>query len=152
MLWKSIKNFLKKPNKRKIRLGICAMDKKAKSKPMSEILDRLPKEMFEVELFGDDRILNHPIDNWPVVDVLITFYSTKFPTEKALEYIKLRKPFLINDLEMDTTLKDRRKVYNLLKSIGIDVPTHVFVNRDEGEDNNVIEEYDDVSVYSILYH
>jgi inositol hexakisphosphate/diphosphoinositol-pentakisphosphate kinase len=150
MLWKSIKNFLKKPNKRKIRLGICAMDKKAKSKPMSEILDRLPKEMFEVELFGDDRILNQPIDTWPVVDVLITFYSTKFPTEKALDYIKLRKPFLINDLEMDnTTLKDRRKVYNLLKSIGIDVPTHVFVNRDEGEDNNVIEEYDEVSVYSI---
>ena len=99
---------------------------------------------------GDDRILNQPIDTWPVVDVLITFYSTKFPTEKALDYIKLRKPFLINDLEMDnTTLKDRRKVYNLLKSIGIDVPTHVFVNRDEGEDNNVIEEYDEVSVYSI---
>ena len=130
---------------KKIRLGICAMDKKARSKPMNEILSRLPKELFEVEIFGDDTILNQPIESWPVVEVLICFYSSKFPTEKALEYISLRKPYLINDLEMDTTLKDRRKVYNLLKSIGIDVPFHVFVNRDEGEDNNVIEEFDEVS-------
>jgi hypothetical protein len=139
---------------KKIRLGICAMDKKARSKPMSEILDRLPKELFEIERFGDDCILNQPVENWPVVEVLVSFYSTRFPTEKALQYIKLRKPFLINDLEMESTLKDRRQVYSLLKSVGIDVPNHVFVNRDnvrEGgdEDNNVIEEFDEVTFLSV---
>ena len=41
--------------------------------------------------------------------VLIAFYSTKFPTEKALSYIQLRNPYLLNDLEMDSVLKDRRK-------------------------------------------
>eukprot|EP01040_Poterioochromonas_malhamensis_P002256 gene2256-2398_t len=132
---------------KKIRLGICAMDKKAKSKPMNEILNRLPPELFEIEIFGDEMILRQPIENWPIVEVLISFYSSKFPTEKALEYVQLRKPYLINDLNEESTLKDRRKVYKLLVSIGIDVPNHVFVNRVEGtEDTNVIEEYDEYIV------
>lgn len=42
--------------------------------------------------------------------VLIAFYSTNFPTEKAISYVELRKPYLINDLSMDSCLKDRRKV------------------------------------------
>ncbi len=57
------------------------------------------------------------------MEVLIAFYSTKFPTAKALEYVKLRlrKPFMVNDLEMDQVLKllDRRKVYKLLLQQGI---------------------------------
>lgn len=134
----------KKPMK-KITLGICAMDKKAQSKPMKEILSRLPPDAFEIVFYGDDCILNTPVEDWPVCEVLITFYSTRFPTEKALQYIKLRNPFLINDLEMDSTLKDRRKVYELLLSQGIDVPQHVFVNREPDQpDNNVVEEFDEV--------
>lgn len=130
---------------KKITLGICAMDKKARSKPMREILDRLPKDLFQIVLFGDECILNQPIEEWPEVEVLIAFYSTRFPTEKALEYIKLRKPYLINDLSMETTLKDRRLVYNMLEECGIDVPFHIFVSRDEHEsDFYTIEEFDEV--------
>jgi inositol hexakisphosphate/diphosphoinositol-pentakisphosphate kinase len=136
----------KKPMK-KITLGICAMDKKAKSKPMREILSRLPADAFEIVMYGDDCILNTPVEEWPVVEVLITFYSTRFPTEKALEYIKLRNPFLLNDLEIDSVMKDRRKVYELLESQGIDVPHHVFLNREPGvEDTNQMEEHDEVSL------
>ena len=134
----------KKPMK-KITLGICAMDKKAQSKPMREILSRLPSEAFEIVYYGDECIANTPVEDWPIAEVLITFFSTNFPTEKALEYIKLRKPYLVNDLEMDFVLKDRRKVYELLESNGIDVPHHVFVNRQPGEaDTNQVEEYDEV--------
>lgn len=144
---KALSMFWKKGRKtfKKITLGICAMDKKAQSKPMREILNRLPEDIFEVIVFGDNCIFNQQIENWPIVEVLITFYSTRFPTEKALEYAKLRKPFLINDLEVDPILKDRKKVYELLESIGIDVPYHVFVIRENGkEDINQIEEYDEV--------
>ncbi|RYH14824.1 hypothetical protein EON65_32930 [archaeon] len=130
---------------KKIILGICAMDKKARSKPMREIIERLPDEIFEVVYFGDDCILNSPIESWPVVEVLIAFYSNKFPTQKALQYVKLRKPYMINDLDMQEVLKDRRKVYDMLESVGIDVPFHVFVNREAGqEDKNVIDEFDEV--------
>ena len=58
-----------------IRLGICAMDKKARSKPMREILSRLDPASFETVYFGDDLILNDPVESWPVCDVLIAFYS-----------------------------------------------------------------------------
>lgn len=97
-------------------------------------------------LSGDECILNQPIEAWPVVEVLIAFYSTKFPTKKALEYVKLRKPYMINDLAMEDTLKDRRKVYRLLQEQGIDVPTHVFLEREDPTKVNTVEEYDEVSV------
>lgn len=48
----------------RIRLGICAMDKKARSKPMAEILSRLDETLFHVVFFGDDMILNQPIEEW----------------------------------------------------------------------------------------
>ena len=97
------------------------MDKKARSKPMKEILSRLPENLFEITIFGDKMILEEPIENWPVVECLIAFHSGHFPTDKALKYVDLRKPFMINDLEMEATLKDRRKVYSLLQANGIDV-------------------------------
>jgi inositol hexakisphosphate/diphosphoinositol-pentakisphosphate kinase len=149
-----IKKFTGSPKKKevkKITLGICAMDKKAQSKPMKEILKRLPEDQFKVITFGDDCILNKPVEEWPVVEVLIAFYSTHYPLAKAVEYVKLRNPFMINDLEMDATLKDRRKVYELLQAQGIDVPFHVILNRDddgldsEGKEN-VVEEFDEYIV------
>ena len=91
----------------RIRLGICAMDKKARSKPMSEILKRLDPSTFESVFFGDDIILNEPVDNWPICDVLIAFYSNGYPLEKAEQYVSLRQPYLLNDLKM------QREFYSL---------------------------------------
>ena len=53
-----------------------AMDKKALSKPMTEILGRLPDDIFNVKIFGDECILNEPVEDWPVVECLIAFYSS----------------------------------------------------------------------------
>ena len=114
----------------RIRLGVCAMDKKARSKPMSEILKRLDITTFEAVFFGDDIILNESVENWPICDVLIAFYSNGYPLEKAEQYVSLRQPFLLNDLKMQRTLMDRRRVYDLLEETGIDVPKHVFMSRD----------------------
>ena len=60
----------------RIRLGICAMDKKARSKPMGEILSRLDETLFRVVFFGDQMIQTEPVEDWPICDVLIAFYST----------------------------------------------------------------------------
>lgn len=68
---------------KKIRLGICAMDKKARSKPMSEILSRLDEHLFEVIFFGDKTILHSPIEDWPICDVLIAFYSSGYPLRQG---------------------------------------------------------------------
>ena len=115
----------------RIRLGICAMDKKARSKPMAEILSRLDETLFHVIFFGDDMILNKPIEEWPQCEALIAFYSKGYPLHKAKEYAELRNPLILNDLEMQEVLKDRRKVYDLLEASGIDVPRHVFVSLDD---------------------
>jgi len=37
----------------------------------------------------------------------------------------MRKPFILNNLDMRETLMDRRKVYDLLEASGIDTPRHV---------------------------
>ena len=43
---------------------------------MKEILDRLAKfEMFEIVVFPDEVILNHPVEEWPICDALISFFS-----------------------------------------------------------------------------
>lgn len=147
----------------KIRLGICAMDKKARSKPMAEILSRLDEETFQVVFFGDDVILNKPVEEWPTCHVLIAFYSRGYPLEKALEYVELRKPFTLNDLRMQKLLKDRRRVYDLLQGSGIDVPRHVYLSRDDyvstgtgdgdgNRDQEVVEFDDHIEINGVNIH
>jgi inositol hexakisphosphate/diphosphoinositol-pentakisphosphate kinase len=76
-------------------------------------------------------ILNQPIDEWPVVEALISFFSDGFPLEKAEAYVKLTKPrFVVNDLSAQHLLLDRRLVYNTLLEHGIPVPRHCVVDRD----------------------
>ena len=72
----------------KIKIGICAMDKKAKSKPMKAILQRLLAfGEFEVELFGDDNIQNKPVNQWPNCDCLLSWHSEGFPLKKVLLHL-----------------------------------------------------------------
>jgi hypothetical protein len=51
------------------------------------------------------------------VHALIAFFSTGYPMEKVEEYIRLRRPFLVNDLESQKNLWDRRKVYFLQRPL-----------------------------------
>jgi inositol hexakisphosphate/diphosphoinositol-pentakisphosphate kinase len=95
-----------------IKIGICAMAKKVNSKPMQEILSRLQKNLyFNVIIFEQDLILNVPVNNWPICDCLISFYSKDFPLKKAQEYVKLYNPFVINDLDKQWDIMDRYVVF-----------------------------------------
>ncbi|XP_073294018.1 inositol hexakisphosphate and diphosphoinositol-pentakisphosphate kinase VIP2-like isoform X1 [Primulina huaijiensis] len=115
----------------KITLGVCVMEKKANLGPMLQILERLQAfGEFEVVHFGDKVILEDPIESWPICDCLIAFYSTGYPLKRAEDYSALRKPFLINELEQQHLLHDRRKVYERLEMYGIPVPRYALVNRE----------------------
>ena len=117
---------------RKCILGICAMDKKTRSKPMTQILDRLRAYgEFVVVIFGDALLLDDsvPVEEWPVADCLISFSSKGFPLPKVIDYVRLRKPFCVNDVPSQTALLDRREVYQILEKNKIPTPRHLYVVR-----------------------
>ncbi|XP_064645271.1 inositol hexakisphosphate and diphosphoinositol-pentakisphosphate kinase 2-like isoform X5 [Lineus longissimus] len=148
-------------DRRMISVGICAMGKKSKSQPMQEILDRLDRfEYIKTIIFAEETIMNEPVENWPICDCLISFYSKGFCLDKAIQYEKLRRPFSLNDLPLQYDIQDRRAVYKILKENDIDHPRFAILDRESGEkkvrldhwsDHQVIEGDDQIEVNSIIF-
>lgn len=137
------------PPERQIVVGICSMAKKSKSKPMKEILERISLfKYITVVVFEEDVILNEPVEDWPLCDCLISFHSKGFPLDKAVAYAKLRNPFVINDLNMQYHIQDRRDVYSILQAEGILLPRYAILNRDPNnpKECSLIEGEDHVEV------
>jgi hypothetical protein len=83
--------------------------------------------------------------------------------DKAKAYVSLRKPLLLNDLDRQIWLQDRRKVYDHLEASGIDVPRHVYLSRDTyvstgsgdgngARDQDVLEFDDHIEVNGVSIH
>ncbi|KIY00841.1 uncharacterized protein Z520_03507 [Fonsecaea multimorphosa CBS 102226] len=107
------------------RIGVCALDVKARSRPSRQILTRLQGE-------GEFEVIVFDVENWPICDYLISFFSDGFPLDKAIAYVKLRKPFVVNDLSMQKVLWDRRLCLKILDQMQIPTPKRIEVNRDGG--------------------
>ncbi|KAI8049747.1 hypothetical protein BDF22DRAFT_174487 [Syncephalis plumigaleata] len=117
----------------KYTIGVCAMHKKARSKPMLSILTRLCNtKHFDVIYFEESTILNDDVDTWPRCDFLIAFYSEGFPLEKAITYAERYQPYCVNDLRLQQALLDRRLVLRILDANGIPTPPRISVTRDQG--------------------
>ena len=123
------------------------MAKKAKSGPMMEILNRISafshdgQPEFQVLVFDEETILKRPIDEWPLCEALISFFSTGFPLRKAQAYASLRRPHVFNNLEKQELLFDRRRVYAILESVGVPVPKHVCF--DASDKSTTVEDSDE---------
>ncbi|XP_056595300.1 inositol hexakisphosphate and diphosphoinositol-pentakisphosphate kinase 1 isoform X5 [Triplophysa dalaica] len=140
---------------RQIVVGICSMMKKSTSKPMTEILERLCKfEYITVVIFPEEVVLHEPVEKWPLCDCLISFHSKGFPLDKAVSYAKLKNSLLINDLNMQYFIQDRREVYRILQEEGIDLPRYAVLNRDPDrpEECNLVECEDHVEVNGEIFH
>ena len=97
---------------------------------MREILKFLDRnEEIEICRFNDVMLLEKPIEEWLRCDVLIGFYSTGFPLQKAIEYVKRYKPLMINSLDVQHELWDRVKVLDKLRKIEVPVAKSYVVYR-----------------------
>ena len=72
------------------------------------------------------------VENWPRCEVLISFFSTDFPLDKAAQYVRLRKPECINNLPLQALLWDRRLVGMVLDHLKVPMPKRLEVSRDGG--------------------
>ena len=104
---------------------------------------------FDVEVFTNDMICNKPIEEWPLCDCLLSWFSDGFPLDKAIAYAKLRKPFLVNDLEQQKLLMDRREVYARLVANKVPVSNHVLMSREKGSTDVLVEDEDFVEVNGV---
>ncbi|UKK00525.2 hypothetical protein MACK_000599 [Theileria orientalis] len=134
----------------KFTLGVCAMESKVESSPMKSILKHLEDSGdFIIIIFPEQMILNEPITKWPVVECLISFYSVKFPQEKAIEYVKLVKPIILNDLEKQRILRSRVDVYRELQACRIPHPNYLLVDHEMVKKGlHTFEEHYDYIVYN----
>ncbi|KAM9955566.1 hypothetical protein ACTFIW_007496 [Dictyostelium discoideum] len=132
----------------KISLGICCMEEKLKCNVMKYFIKKL-KEFKELEIieFDSNTIFNLPIQEWPIVDSFLSFYSNGFPLEKAIKYWKLRRPYLVNDLELQLLLQDRQKVNKILEDNDIPCPKSLYVLRDPITNNLITPNFNQSDDY-----
>jgi len=78
------------------------------------------------------------VENWPIVDCLISFHSKGFPLDKAINYANLRNPFIINNLPMqyDIQVYIIFLIYNIFNK---QIPV-LYINENENR-NRIAEEF-----------
>ncbi|KAK0426672.1 hypothetical protein QR680_009837 [Steinernema hermaphroditum] len=133
-------------NIKRIIIGICAMRRKATSKPMRAIMSKILEyysDYMDIIVFPEEVILQEPVEKWPLCDCLISFHSSEFPLDKAIEYERLRRPYVINDLHRQYDLLDRRKVFRTLARAGVEHPRHGVMIRGKDGDEGELKEYND---------
>ena len=102
------------------------MEKKSLSKPMKEILTRMAEfQYIKTIIFPEQVIIERPVEEWPIVDCFIAFHSKGFPLEKTMDYTRLRRPYIINNLEAQFDIQSRIKVYKSREEAGLEIPTYV---------------------------
>lgn len=95
----------------------------------------------------DSVLLGQPAVEWPRLDCLLFVYSPGFPVTKVEEYVRLRKPYCLNNVSAEHVLRDRRLVYHVLLRHGIPVARHAFMIRaGPVESHSVLEELEDAVV------
>ncbi len=52
-------------------------------------------------VFSDRVIMDEPVEHWPPCNALIAYHSGKYPLHKVIQYARIHRPAVINDIEME---------------------------------------------------
>jgi len=138
---KRVSQRMRKPTTKCV-LGVCAARKKTSSDAMAQILDRLRAYGdFQIEIWGEEIVQDEriPVADWPICDCLIAFTSSGFPLDRVKEYVKLRKPYCINDVSTQDIFNNRMMLYEVLEKYGIPTFRHIYADRRDGRKVEVKE-------------
>jgi len=124
-----------------VRLGVFAQPCKLKSETLKEILNGIRSDQISV-IYFDESVTQMEVKNWPLVDVLLTFYSMDFPLILAKEYIDLNRPIELNHTSGLEKLRRLDTIYSTLADHDIPIPKYVVCDRSDGK-KPVVEEFDD---------
>jgi len=150
--------------RKRINVGICALEKKTLGTNTQLLLDYLYNESSNDEnnieykffCFKDDTIFNTPVTQWPVCHALLCYHSCDFPLDKAINYVNMLSDekrngwriFDFNDVKIQKDLLlNRLQMYKHLESLNIPVPYPYLVidhigNGQISDKNAVLEEQD----------
>lgn len=66
----------------------------------------------------------------------------------------MRSPFVLNDLNSQYDIQDRRKVYNILENNGVELPRYAIIDRDASANaNKDLVEFDDhIEIGDIVFN
>jgi inositol hexakisphosphate/diphosphoinositol-pentakisphosphate kinase len=94
------------------------------------------------------------IEDWAIVDCLISFHSKGFPLDKAIRYAQLRNVYVLNNLNLQYDIQDRRKVYSILEQEGIEIPRYAVLDRDSSDPklHELSESEDHVEINGITFN
>lgn len=70
------------------------------------------------------------VADWPKCDYLIAFDANGFPLEKVIAYKLLVQPKVLNEIEPQMVLRDRRDIIHELKKCQVPIPPSLIVSRE----------------------
>ncbi|CAF0929451.1 unnamed protein product, partial [Didymodactylos carnosus] len=101
-------------DKRFITVGICAMSKKVKAKPMEEILNRIETFQFiKISIFPEATILTKPVEEWPFCNVVQVHEILKDAGIPQPRYGFIQRPLTeLNASEQDDQIEINGEVFH----------------------------------------
>jgi inositol hexakisphosphate/diphosphoinositol-pentakisphosphate kinase len=70
----------------------------------------------------------------------------------VIEYVRLKKPFCVNDIPSQTVLENRYDIYQILEKHSIPTPRHLYVDRRNKPDTVVLEHPDWIEIDGVRMH
>ncbi|KAH9385383.1 inositol-hexakisphosphate/diphosphoinositol-pentakisphosphate 1-kinase [Nematocida major] len=111
-----------------IHIGVFIPNRKLHTEPMKQLGEYLKRKGYSIYYFEDAYRDETPVDSWPHVDVMLTFFSEGIDFMKIRTYASIHKPFEVNAIDRQFLLLDRRSVMAVLDKIKVPTAERIVYN------------------------